>query len=320
MISHEEIHLDEINLKSILLYLDRILHYQLFKINDTDVTISSLLIFIILFAALMFLSKLASNLLEKHVLTKMMVDTSSRYRYRQITYYILMTFSILFSLQFIGIDLSGLAVIFGLLSVGIGFGLQNVTSNFISGIILLFEQPIKVGDRVTVNDTLGEIVEINMRSTTITTLQNVSIIVPNSDFISSQVVNWSHRDPKIRLEVDVGVSYNSDLDMVLKVMKEVALEHKNILKNPEPEVLHRGFGDSAWDMQLRAWIDSPEGQFRIISDLNCAIVRKFRENNIEIPFPQRDLHVRSSIAVPLGIESAAAKEISVAADRTRQEG
>jgi len=193
--------------------------------------------------------------------------------------------------QFVGINLSGLAVIFGLLSVGIGFGLQNVTSNFVAGLILLFERPIKIGDRVSVGDTEGDVCDINIRSTTISTLDNVTIIVPNSEFVSNNVVNWSHGDTKIRLNCEVGVSYNSDLDTVLRCLQEVAEEHPKVLDKPRPDVIFRSFGDSAWNMELRAWVKNPKIHHIVRSEINCAIVRKFRENDIEIPFPQRDLHL-----------------------------
>ncbi|NIV15389.1 MAG: mechanosensitive ion channel, partial [Aliifodinibius sp.] len=123
----------------------------------------------------------------------------------RITQYLIMIAGVVISFQFIGVDLSGLVFIFGLLSVGIGFGLQNITSNFVSGLVLLIERPIRVGDRVTVGDTLGDVLEINMRSTTIRTLTNISIIVPNSEFTSSNVINWSHGDPKVRLDLAIGV-------------------------------------------------------------------------------------------------------------------
>jgi len=123
--------------------------------------------------------------------------------------------------------------------------------------------------------------------------------VPNSEFVSATVINWSHGDTKIRLEVDVGVSYNSDLDTVLRALQEVAEENPEVLRHPAPEVLHRGLGDSLWNMQLRAWIDTPKRYHQVRSALHCAIVRKFRENGVEIPFPQRDLHVRSPLPVPL---------------------
>jgi small-conductance mechanosensitive channel len=201
-------------------------------------------------------------------------------------------------LPIVGIDLSGLAVIVGLLSVGIGFGLQNITSNFISGLILLFERPIKIGDRITVGHTEGDVIAINMRSTTIRSLNNISIIVPNSEFVSSQVINWSHGDPKVRLDVHVGVSYHSDLDAVIQALREVAEESPSVLKNPEADVLFSGFGDSSWNMELRVWLEDPKKYYLTRSEINCAIVHKFREYGIEIPYPQRDLHVRSPLSMP----------------------
>lgn len=223
-----------------------------------------------------------------------------RFTTERLTQYAIGVIGVIVAFQFIGIDLSGLAVIFGLLSVGIGFGLQNVTSNFIAGIILLFEQPIRVGDRVTVGDTEGDVLEINMRSTTVRTPNNISIIVPNADFISQRVTNWSHGDRKIRLDLPVGVSYNSDLDNVMKVLYEIATENELVLGDPKPTVHLVSFGDSSWDMQLRVWIAEPKFHPRVRSQINCNIVRKFREANIEIPFPQRDLHVRSSVTLPVG--------------------
>ena len=168
-----------------------------------------------------------------------------------------------------------------------------------AGLILLFERPIKVGDRITVGNTEGDVVEINIRSTTILSLNNIAIILPNSEFVSSTVINWTYGDQKIRLEIDVGVSYNSDLDTVVRCLREVAEEQPEVLTNPGPEVLHAGFGDSSWNMRLRAWIGDPKRHPHVRSALNCAIVRKFRENGVEISFPQRDLHVRPPLPVLL---------------------
>jgi len=158
---------------------------------------------------------------------------------------------------------------------------------------------VQIGDRVTVAGTEGDVEEINIRSTTVRTLNNVSIIVPNSEFISANVINWSHGDIKVRLDIDVGVSYDSDLDTVLRALHEVADECKDVMKTPKSDVLLMSFGDSAWDMRLRIWIEDPKKYNEVRSDINCAIVRKFRANNIEIPFPQRDLHVRSPLPLPL---------------------
>jgi small-conductance mechanosensitive channel len=271
----------------------------IFSVQSTSVTIGSILIFSFLILFFVFFAKLVSSLFYRRILKHVNMDEGIRYTLQRITNYTILILGFFFSFQFIGIDLSGLAVIFGLLSVGIGFGLQNLTSNFISGIILLFERPISVGDRVIVSDIEGDVKEINIRSTRITSLNNISIIVPNSDFISGHVVNYSYGDKRIRIEVEVGVSYNSDLDLVLEILKSIALEHKDVLKTPEPIVILNNFGDSSWDMILRCWIPDPYRHPIIKSEIRCEIVRKFRKHGIEIPFPQRDLHLRSPLPLPL---------------------
>jgi small-conductance mechanosensitive channel len=279
-------------------FFDRIkgfFNYTLFTVNQTPITFSSLILFLFLLIVFLIISKILTRTLGTRVLSRLSIDEGTRYNLERITQYILGIIGAIVAFQFIGIDLSGLAVIFGLLSVGIGFGLQNVTSNFVAGLILLFERPIKVGDRVSIGDTEGDVLAINLRSTTIRSIDNIAIIVPNSDFISNSVTNWSYGDKKIRLNVEVGVSYNSDLDTVLRCLKEVALENNKVMKSPKPEVHLMEFGDSSWNMKLRCWVSDPKEHRRIASDLNCAIVHKFRENSVEIPFPQRDLHVRSSV-------------------------
>lgn len=275
-----------------------VLNYHLFTINQEPVTVRSVLVFVTLLVVFYLVSQVANRIVLRRVLIRFNIERSIRYNMTRIGHYAFMVIGTLFAVQFVGLDLSALTVVFGLLSVGIGFGLQNITSNFISGIILLFERPIKVGDRVTVGEVEGDVAAINMRATTVNSLRNISIIVPNSDFISHQVTNWSYGDPKIRVDIDVGVSYNSDIDLVLKTLQEVAEENPDVLKEPETQVLLLSFGDSSWNMQLRYWMPSPEKYYRVRSDINCAIVRKFRERGIEIPFPQRDLHVRSPLPVP----------------------
>lgn len=274
-------------------WLEKFSDITLFEINQTPITLSSILMFILMIALFYISSKIINRVVFKPLLGRFTIDEGIRYNLIRINHYLIMVVGAIVAFQFIGIDLSGLAVIFGLLSVGIGFGLQNITSNFISGLILLFERPIKIGDRVTVGDTEGDVIDINIRSTTIRTLNNITFIVPNSEFVSSRVVNWSHGDRKIRLEVLVGVSYTSDLDVVLKALREVAEENKAVLKKPESDVLFVDFGDSSWNMKLRVWVADPKKYLIVRSELNCAIVRKFREYGIEIPYPQRDLHLKS---------------------------
>jgi small-conductance mechanosensitive channel len=285
-------------LSDIFSTIDKVLHYQLFELNKQPVTLASLIVFVLIVIVIFFISRLLTRILLRRLLMRFHIESGIRFTMVRISHYILMIIGVIFAFQFVGVNLSGLAVIFGLLSVGIGFGLQNITSNFIAGLILLFERPIKVGDRITVGDTEGDVQAINMRSTTVNSLNNIAIIVPNSDFISTRVINWSYGDPKTRLVVDVGVSYNSDIDLVLKALREVAAENSLVLNYPEPDVLFRGFGDSSWNMQLRVWVADPKQYYTIHSEINIAIARKFREYNIEIPFPQRDLNVRSPLPVP----------------------
>jgi small-conductance mechanosensitive channel len=280
----------------------------IFHINQTPISLTSLLVFAVALALFVLLARFVARILMKRIFARLHLHIGTQYTLTRLTEYILVAIGAIIAFQVIGINLSGLAVIFGLLSVGIGFGLQNVTSNFVAGLILLFERPIKIGDRVTVGDTEGDVEEINIRSTTIRSLNNISIIVPNSEFISSRVTNWSHGDLKIRMDIQVGVSYQSDLDTVLLALREAAEENPNTLETPKPEVLLDGFGDSSWNMRLRVWLRNPKRYYPIRSDINCAIVRKFRHYNVEIPFPQRDLHVRSPLPVPFAPETKESRD------------
>jgi small-conductance mechanosensitive channel len=290
----------------ILETIDQISKYVLFEFNNTPVTPTSIVVFVLMISGFYILARIIVRILSRRVLPRFDIDRGIQFTMSRITQYLIMILGAVFAFQFVGFNLSGLAVILGFLSVGIGFGLQNITSNFVSGLILLFERPIKIGDRVTVGDTEGDVLSINMRATTIRSLQNISIIVPNSEFISSNVINWTHGDPTVRIRLDVGVSYGSDVDAVILALEEVAREHPEVLTDPPPRVLHLGFGDSAWNMRLTAMIGDPKRYYIVLSDLNCAVVRKFRERGIEIPFPQRDLHVRSPLPVPLSQETMSA--------------
>ncbi|MCO6472755.1 MAG: mechanosensitive ion channel [Melioribacteraceae bacterium] len=282
--------------------INDILHYSLFEVNNTPISLLSVLIFIGIIVGFIVLSKIIRYRLLKVLLKRTGMDKGLQFTLGKITNYTLLFIGVLIAFQFIGIDLSGLAVVLGFLSVGIGFGLQNITSNFISGIILLFERPIKVGDRITVNDIQGDVTDITIRATTIRSVDNISIIVPNSEFISGTVINWSHGDLKLRVNINVGVSYSSDLELVLRSLYEVAEENKDVLKEPKPVVHFNEFGDSSWSLTLRVWVSDPKLHLAVKSAINVAIVKKFRENKIEIPFPQRDLHVRSG-KLPVLVEN-----------------
>ncbi len=281
--------------KEVIALVDQVFSHPLFTVNQTPVTLSSLFVFALTLALFILLSKALNRVILGRIFGRVGLAAGTQYTLSRVTQYVFWFVGGFIAFQFIGIDLSGLAVIFGFLSVGIGFGLQNLTSNFVSGIILLFEQHIRVGDRVTVAGTEGDVVEINIRSTTIRSLNNVSIVVPNQEFISGTVINWSYGDLRTRVEIDVGVSYESDLGTVMRTLLEAATEHPQVLQEPKPEVWFMGFGDSSWNMRLLAWVDTPKGRIRVVSDINSAIVQKFRENEVEIPYPQRDLHWRSPL-------------------------
>jgi small-conductance mechanosensitive channel len=180
------------------------------------------------------------------------------------------------------------------LGIGVGFGLQNIVNNFISGLIILLERPIKIGDRIEVGSIEGDVVKIGGRSTTVLTNDNISVIVPNSKFILENVVNWSHNERTVRFRIPVSVAYGSDIKLVEKSLLEVAKDNPDILDNPEPAVRFLEFGDSGLLFELRAWtMTLIHKKGKLISALNFAIYEKFKEHNIEIPFPQRDIHIRS---------------------------
>lgn len=208
--------------------------------------------------------------------------------------YVLIIIGLIIIFQTTGIDLSALGLLFGALGVGIGFGLQNITNNFISGLIILFERPIKVGDRIEVADLAGNIIDISARATTIVTNDNIVVIVPNSDFINTRVINWSHNNKQVRLNFPVGVSYNEDPEKIKKLLTEVANANTGVLSSPKPYILFEGFGDSSLNFIVMVWTSEYTDRPKILkSELYYEIFAKFKEHNVEIPFPQQDIHLKS---------------------------
>ena len=276
-----------------LFSLKSLLNIPLFTLANTSVTLMSLVVFILLLTMFVMGASYLKKILRDRILPQFVQDEGLQYTLARMLQYSVVVIGILISFQFLGVDFTGLAVIFGFLSVGIGFGLQNITSNFISGLIVLFERPISVGDRVVVNGIEGDIEEINIRATKVKTLENISIIVPNSDFVSKDVINYSHGDPTFKLIIDVGVAYDSDLDLVLQALDEVASESTSVMKRRKHDIHLRSFGDSAWNMKLIVWVPNVKNRYTVQSELNQAIVRKFNERGIEIPFPQRDIHIKT---------------------------
>ena len=205
------------------------------------------------------------------------------------------TIALLVGLGVAGVEFQNLAIVAGALSVGIGFGLQNIVNNFVSGLILLFERPIRRGDWIVVGNTEGYVKRIRIRSTQIETFDHADVIVPNSELISSQVTNWMLSDQSGRARVPVGVAYGSDTEKVKTLLLEVAQEHEMVISGDDKfpsRVLFMGFGDSSLNFELRVYIKNVDSRLRVISDLNFAIDRKFRANGVEIPFPKRDLYIK----------------------------
>lgn len=292
----------------ILSELGEIIEYPLFYINQRPITLTSVVIGIIILLIFVLFSRALRKIIKTKLFPKYKLDQGIQLAILRVAHYLLVGLGIIVAVQSIGLNLTSLAVVFGLLSVGIGFGLQHVVSNFISGLIILFERPIKIGDRITIGDILGDVVNISLRATLIRTIDNISIIVPNSEFITSRVINWSHRDPKIRVHIKAGVAYGSDVPLVTRSLLEVAGNHPEVLKDPPPKVWFNEFGDSSLNFELLVWIPDPKRRPDIISELNKGIDEIFRKNKIEIPFPQRDLHIRSSVPIEAQTQNKDKKE------------
>lgn len=274
-----------------------LLNYTLFRIGDTAITLSGLAGAVLIFVAFLILSAFLQRLINPLLNKRLERSPGVAYAISRFIHYLVVLIGLSMAGKLVGVDMSSFAIVVGFLSVGIGFGLQNITSNFISGLILLIERPISVGDLVEVEGHIGRVLDIRMRATLINTLDNVAIIVPNSLFIQNKVVNWSHGDLRIRLHAGVGVAYGSDLELVRETLLQVAREHQEVLERPVPEVRFISFGDSSLNMDLLAWIANPGRQYIVQSELNFAIDAAFRKAGISIPFPQRDLHVMPGPAI-----------------------
>jgi small-conductance mechanosensitive channel len=274
--------------------IQKVVNYPLVELGQNRLTLNDILKLIVLAVLVLVVERYLRRLLRRRVLARTSLSPDLQYAVSRFVGYCFITIGFFFALKVIHLDLSALAFIVGALGIGIGFGLQNIISNFVSGLIILAERPIALGHRVEVGGVAGQVTRISLRSTTVVTNDNITIIVPNSDFITHPVTNWSHGDPKVRLRLAVGVAYGSDVEKLRDALLEVAVENPAVLKHPAPMVRFLGFGDSALNFELAVWtIEMAHRPTRFRSDLYFAVERKLRQNRIEIPFPQRDLHLRS---------------------------
>jgi small-conductance mechanosensitive channel len=260
-------------------------------------TLVQIFLLVALLLGVFWVSARTKSFLFNRFLVNSGLDRSLQYAISQIVSNIVLVVGVFIVLDNAGIHLGTLTVFAGAVGVGIGFGLQNIASNFISGLVILAERPITIGDRVEVAGVAGQVQQIRARSTVILTNDNITMIVPNTKFIDSLVTNWTYGDPRVRFRLPIGVAYGSDLEKVRNALLEVARENSYVLPQPAPTVFLEAFGESSINLELVVW--SKEMSYRprrFRSDLNFAIVQKLREAAIEIPYPQRDLHFRDRLA------------------------
>jgi len=234
-------------------------------------------------------SRFASNFVERRLAKRSHIDAGLRYTICRLIRYCVVTVGFLIAIrQGLGVDLTSLAVIFTALSVGIGFGLQYLAADIASGFILLFERPIRVGDRITIGEDEGVVESINLRTTVVSTNDRIAIIIPNSKLVSQRVINWSYADPRARISIPIGVADDSDLDQVTQTLIDAAKEVDFVLPDPPPRVQFMKFGDYTLDFRLLVWTNQPRRHPQIRSDINYRIYKLFRSRNIRIPYPTQE--------------------------------
>jgi small-conductance mechanosensitive channel len=262
------------------------------KVGAVDITPASILMFIFILWLSIVVSRIITRLLEQDVFTRVTVAKGMPNTINMLLKIALISGGFFLAAAAAGMQLSNLSIIIGAFSVGIGFGLQNIFNNMVSGLILAFERPIKVGDTVQVGDLMGVVIAIGFRSSTIKSFDGAEVIVPNGNLISDSMINWTRTDYLRRMDIRVGVAYGTNPQKVLGILKEVAAGHELVRTMPAPSAFFIGFGDSSLDFRLLAWTDI-DHRLTVESELNVAINTKLAEAGIEIPFPQRDLHIRS---------------------------
>ncbi len=262
-------------------------------IGSLSITLSGIIAFALAIYLAFFASRFIRSLLEEDVLSRIDLPRGVPGAISKIAHYFILAIGFFIALAAANFPLDRFALVAGAFSVGIGFGLQNVVNNFVSGLILMFERPIRVGDTIEVSSLRGEVKRIGIRSSTIRTFEGAEVIVPNANLISNEVINWTLSDRARRVDIAVGVAYGTDPNRVIDILLTVAREHADVVERPEPMALFRGFGDSALDFELRGWIRNFDDFLRVNSELGVAVNDALHEAGIEIPFPQRDLHLKS---------------------------
>ena len=260
-----------------------------FTFGRITVSVSSVILGVLVMLLTIVVSRWASSLLDRRLANRRHIDPGLRYTICRLAKYVVVTVGLLVALkQAFAIDLTSIAVIFTALSVGIGFGLQYIAADIASGFILLFERPIRIGDRITIGEDEGDVQSINLRTTVVTTNDRIAIIVPNSKLVAQRVVNWSYGDPRARISIPIGVADDSDIELVTATLIRAAEGVSNVLEEPKPRVQFLKFGDYSLDFRLLVWTNQPRRHVQIRSDINYRIARLFRERSIRIPYPTQE--------------------------------
>ncbi|PTD94323.1 mechanosensitive ion channel protein MscS [archaeon SCG-AAA382B04] len=271
--------------------ISELLGKKLFTIAGAPVTIKKVLVFLILLILTYIASKWIRDILNS-ALKKRGVEKKERYPLLKLTHYTIIILGVYIAFNSVGIPLTGLLAAAGVVGIVLGFGLQSITSNLVSGVLLLGEGTLKVGDLVQVGDQLGEVTDTGIRATTVKTFDNYHVLVPNEEFFSKPFINYSFHDKKIRIDVPIGVAYGSNVEKVREILLNIASGNEKVLDQPEPLVFFKEHGDSSLNFELKCWIPTPFNRKKTKSELNFEINKKFREENIEIPFPQRDVWLK----------------------------
>ena len=279
-----------------------------FTIGGIKISLISILMGIITFAVCLWFIKLLRYRIEYKMLEKTNIDTGTKHSLASGVAYVGYVIAVIFAFAVMGGNLTNIALIAGALSVGIGLGLQDVVNNFVSGIIMLIERPIKVGDWVVINDEEGEVKQINIRSTEIVTFNRASVIIPNAQVLSNAVTNLTHQNNWARYIIKVSVAYGSDTKLVEKVLLECAASNPKVTKKPAPYVLFQNFGANGLEFELRYYVSNIWDGWTTPSEVRFAIDQKFKEEGIEIPFPQMVIHQGAQVADKTGTQFYAKKK------------
>jgi len=262
-------------------------------LNVMRISVRTLLIFVSIIYSIYFVSCILQKLFIDKEFARRKVELGVQIAIRRLINYLIIVIGFFLACSMFGFGVTRLTIIISALGVGIGFGLQGVVNNFVSGLILLFERPIRIGDTIEIDGQWGEIKEIGLRSTVVQSFDQSDMIIPNADLITTKVTNWTLSSRQVRSTIPVGVAYGSDVTRVMEILLESAQDHNLVAAIPEPQVLFRRFGENSLEFELRIWIIDASYRLKVISDLHQEIDKRFREANIEIAFPQRDLHLRS---------------------------